>query len=233
MISVLVPTRGRPDSMQRFCESCLSLADDANKVEVIFYIDDDDRASREYYDKVSSNGSIRAVIGPRIYLAEAWNVLCRAAKYDIVMQTGDDALFRTQGWDTRVLAEFEKVPDKILFVFVRDGIQNGKMGTLNFLHKNWVKTVGYYLPPYFYSDFTDTWLTDVAKRIKRSCYLNDVFVEHLHPAAGKAELDQTHQERLKQINQTNGRKVYNALKFKRKEDARRLKLFIKQYGKLA
>ena len=229
MISILVPTRGRPESMRRFCDACFATATDPTQVEILFYIDSDDSDSLSFMAEVQSDPRIRAVVGPRIYLAEAWNVLCREARYDIVMQTGDDAVFRTLGWDVRVLREFEKKDDKILFVYVRDGIQNGKIGTLNFLHKNWVKTVGYYLPPYFYTDFNDLWLTDVAKRIKRSVYLDDVYVEHLHPAVGTASLDKTHQERIQQVNQTNGRKIYNALKFKRKEDAKRLKTFIKNF----
>lgn len=230
MFSLLVPTRGRPDSMKRFCDSAWSTAQDSERVEIVFYVDSDDRASLDYYESVKHDARIKLVVGPRIYLAEAWNVLCRAATYDIVMQTGDDAVFRTQNWDIHVLAEFDKTPDKIVFVYAKDGVQNGKIGTLNFVHKNWVKAVGYYMPPFFYSDYTDTWLTDVAKRIGRAIYLPDVYIEHLHPAAGKAELDKTHQDRLKKVNQTDWGKIYKALGFKRREDAKRLKQFIQSQG---
>jgi hypothetical protein len=227
MISLLVPTRGRPESMQRFCEACFTTAHHPDSIEVLFYIDSDDEVSLAYMQTVAQDSRIRCVVGPRIYLAEAWNVLCRASRYDIVMQTGDDAVFKTEGWDSRVLEEFKKFPDNIVFVYVKDGIQNGKVGTLNFVHKDWVHAVGYYLPPYFYTDFNDLWLTEVAKRIKRAVYLEDVFIQHLHPAVGTAILDKTHQERIQKVNQTNGWKIYKALKFKRKEDATRLKGVIK------
>ncbi len=230
MFSLLVPTRGRPDSMKRFCDSAWSTALHPENVEIVFYIDADDTESLNYYETVKQDSRIKVVVGPRIFLAEAWNVLCRAATYDIIMQTGDDAVFRTQGWDKRVAEEFDKHPDKILLAFAKDGLQDGKIGTLNFAHKNWVKVVGYYMPPFFYSDYTDTWLTDVAKRVGRAVYMSDVFIEHLHPDAGKAEMDKTHQDRMKNVNQTDWGKIYRVLSFKRKEDANRLKAFIKSQG---
>ena len=42
--------------------------------------------------------------------------------------------------------------------------------THGFLHRNWVETVGYFVPPYFSSDFNDTWLNEVADMIGRKIY---------------------------------------------------------------
>lgn len=228
MISILVPTRGRPESMTRLCEAAHSLAKNPEQIEIVFYIDSDDTLSLERM-KLLSSKTIKAIIGPRIALSEAWNVLSRESQGEICMQCGDDAVFRTAHWDLMVLNAFEACPDKILFVYGKDGIQNEKMGTLGFLHRNWIKTVGYFMPQYFYSDGTDLWLTDMGKRLKRAKYIPEMYIEHLHPAAGKAELDQTHIERLAKLKQESTLKVYNALKFKRKDDVKKLKQFIKSF----
>ena len=117
-------------------------------------------------------------------------------------------------------------------MYGRDGIQDQKLGTHGFLHRNWVETVGYFVPPYFASDYNDLWLTDIAKRIKRARFLPEVFTEHMHPSVGKSELDVNHQERLRRHHRENVDLVYKSLKAKRKDDAKKLKAFIKAYPKL-
>ncbi len=229
MISILVPTRARPDSISRLWQSIVHTAQNLAGIELSLYIDFDDVVSIERV-KTLTSPQIKTIVGPRISLSEAWNVLSREATYDIHMQCGDDAVFRTKGWDSLVTQAFDQCPDKILFVYGKDGIQNERMGTLGFLHKNWIQTVGYFLPPFFYSDCTDLWLTDIAKHIKRVHYLPEMYIEHLHPAVGKSELDITHQERLAKLKAEGPLRIYSALKFKRREDAKKLYAFITAYS---
>ena len=54
-------------------------------------------------------------------------------------QMGDDIVLRTLGWDQLVEAVFERWPDRIVFVHGRDG----------FLHRRWVDTLSYFVPPAF------------------------------------------------------------------------------------
>lgn len=228
MISLLIPTRNRPSSMQRIAESALNLAKNPDQIEIVFYIDYDDSASVEMAKKMAAP-NIKYFIGPRVYLSVAWNILAsQHATHPILSPLGDDAIFRTQDWDTSIIAQFDAIPDKIALVYARDGIQNEKVATQAFIHQNWVKTVGYCLPPYFFSDFTDLWLTEIAKKIKRKIYLPDVYIEHIHPASGKTEADQTHLERLARLDKQ-GWKLYKKLAFLRKEQAKKLQEFIKNH----
>ncbi len=231
MISLLVPTRARPIFMKRLWESAVETAADPARLEVVFYLDSDDTEGIDCYNALKS-GRVKAVIGPRILLSEAWNVCYRASAKEICMHCGDDLIFRSQDWDRYIRDAFQAVPDKILFVYGRDGIQDQKLGTHGFLHRNWVEMVGYFVPPYFASDYNDLWLTDIAKRIKRARFLPEVFTEHMHPLVGKAELDVNHQERLRRHHRENVDLVYKSLKAKRKDDAKKLKAFINAYSKL-
>lgn len=220
MISVLVPTRNRPSSVERLLDSAFETAD--TEVEFIFYVDEDDTSSHDVIDR---NGATK-IIGPRVVLSEMWNRCWEQASNPIAMHCGDDIVFRSDGWDTRILQEFEKVPDKILFVHGEDGFQGSTIGTHGFLHRNWVDVVGYFVPPYFSSDYNDLWLTEVADALGRRVYLPDVFTEHMHPVAGKGTWDQTHQERLKRHRQDNVEQIYRDRAPERADDINKLQAYI-------
>lgn len=200
-ISILCPTRGRPRSVDQLIRSVANTA--ALPTELIFYVDEDDRGSYLSRDNINylsfsphPNVEVRFLVGPRIVLSECWNRCADVAVADVLMQCGDDIRFRADAWDADVLDEFERCPDKILLVHGRDGIQDERVATHGFLHRRWVDATGYLVPPYFASDYNDLWLTEVADALGRRVYLPDVYTEHLHPAAGKAPLDRTHEERL-------------------------------------
>lgn len=202
MISVLVPTRNRPESVRRLLDSSFETAD--TEVEFIFYVDEDDESS---LDIIYKHGA-HAIIGPRIVLSEMWNRCAEKAYYPVMMHCGDDIVFRTEGWDARVLQVFNEYDDKIVFVHGRDGYQDANIGTHGFLHRNWIEAVGYFVPPYFSSDYNDLWLTEVADALGRRRYLNDVYTEHMHPVIGKGTWDQTHQERLRRHQQDDVAAIY-------------------------
>lgn len=184
-------------------------------LELVTRLDDDDLA--DYPDL----GDVR-IVGPRGLLSAYWNECYAASSGEIVMHAGDDIRFRTVAWDTLVQAAFESVADRILFVHGDDGFQHERLGTHGFLHRRWVETLGYFVPPYFSSDYNDTWLTEVADSIGRRVYLPDVVTEHLHPNAGKGEWDQTHRERLERHGRDNVDSLYASLANARAEDAAKL-----------
>lgn len=188
MISLLCPTRKRPKNIERLWQSVLDTADSPEDIELILAIDDDDTS----YDEQNIGNKKKY---PRMVLSKYWNECYKRSKGDILFHCGDDIVFQTKGWDTTVKNTFEEYPDKIVFVYGNDGGPMTDFGTHGFIHRNWVEAVGYFVPPYFSSDYNDTWLNDVAKLIKRHRKI-DIYTEHMHPAFHKAEWDETHQERM-------------------------------------
>ena len=193
MISVLCPTRNRPNSVRWLVASALATA--AKMPEFVFYVDDD--APGSVPQDVRDLPGVVLVTGPRIVLSDMWNRCLEAASGDILMQCGDDIAFRTTWWDSIVTDAFAQVPDRIGLAYGDDGtrIHDSTFGTHGFITREWTDTVGYFTPPYFSCDYGDTWLNDVAERIGRKMFL-PILTEHLHPAAGKAEVDQNHRERM-------------------------------------
>jgi len=228
-ISLLCPTRKRPNFMKELWESAHTLAEQKDNLEIVFYIDSDDTESIEMYKTMGSN--CKAVIDDRGEgnLSAMWNRCHEIASGEIFMHCGDDIRFRTPKWDTKVRYVFELFEDKIVLVYGDDGVRQDDLATHGFVHKNWVDTIGYFLPPYFSSDMNDYWLTTVARNIERLIKI-DIYTEHLHPAVGKHELDITHQERIERGNRDNVRELYNNKQHERDSDCRKLIKFIKEFS---
>lgn len=203
-----------------------SAMDTANgAVELCMYLDEDDLKLPEYRvprsAETGGHWNLNITIGPRILLSEAWNVAAEKATGDIWMHAGDDIIFRTPGWDKAVADAFP--PDGIAFVYGRDGYQDENLGTHGFVTRRWVDAVGYFMPPYFSSDYNDLWLHEVAGMIDRRVYLPDVLIEHMHPIAGKGEWDRTHRDRLARHNMDRPDLLYERLAPQRAADAEKLR----------
>lgn len=223
-ISILLPTRKRPNEFLRMMTSASETADDPEGLEFIAYIDNDDTS----YDIFQNITFIR---GKRIVLSQMWNECQKKADADIYMHAGDDLVFRTRGWDSMVLNAFQQYKDRIVFVNGTDGAPEGTLptptfGTHGFLHRNWVNVVGYFVPPYFSSDYNDTWLNEVADSLDRHIYLPEVLTEHMHWTFGKAEIDENTRDRIARHHKDNVQVLYATLADKRREDVEKLKKFI-------
>lgn len=220
MISVLIPTRDRVEWFKRAVESINATASHA--AEIVAYIDDDDPQLDEYRQYFKGLG-ISYVEGPRIILTQCWNECFKICSGDIVMQGNDDIIFRTPGWDETVVEAFATCPDKILMVHGNDGSHRGEVfGAHPFVHRKWVETLGYFIPPYFSSDYGDSWNNELANALGRRRYL-PMLIEHMHPGFDKAPLDRTYRERLERHKADNVCKIWNETLPKRLADIEKLR----------
>ena len=205
MISVLLPTRNRPDNLKRMVNSCRETARVAP--EFVVYIDDDDQLSIPAAQELN----LKIVIGPRITMTDYWNKCYEQAspESDIFMQAGDDIVFKSKDWDVLVEEEFNKFPDKIVLVHGDDLDPQfrQRFGTHSFLHRRWIEALGYFIPPYFSSDNGDRWLMEIADFLDRRKYIQ-IITEHIHPRTGKVGLDSTYRERLARHQRDNPDQLY-------------------------
>ena len=157
MISIILPTRGRPEFFKRMCLSVLDNASEPNDIEFVSYRDNDDPSIYEYF------GNHKEVSGNRINHSQTFNECYKIAVGPIYMFATDDMVFYTKEWDKHVKEAFDQSVDKIIFVYANNKYTRSSFGTVGFLHKNWIDTVGYFTPPYFAAWYTDHWINDVAK----------------------------------------------------------------------
>lgn len=168
MISVVCPSRGRPELAKRMVDSLLKQP--GVPVEILIYLNDDDPSLEEYKNLLDPAWY---EIGPDRSPVYSWNELAKKAKYDIVFLMGDDAVVETVNWGQRIVSEFNKYPDKIVLVSPKAGSLGMNKCPHFFLHKNWINTVGYFVPVFFHHHYIDFWVRDLAQSLGRYVHLSD------------------------------------------------------------
>jgi len=197
LISLLLPTRGRPKLARRFLQSVAEKSVYPQDVEIILYVDEDDSESHgiDYPDL-----NIQRIIGPRQTMG-SYNSDCLAnSSGEIIVLVNDDMVIRTQGWDERLRQLDASVPDKIYLAYGNDMFKKGTLCTFPILSR---KTCRVLREPYhraYRGAFIDYHLMDIFKRLEhagfaRIFFLEDLVFEHLHYRTGKAPIDATYSAR--------------------------------------
>lgn len=218
MISLVCPTRGRPDRFAEMVESAHTTAASPNRVQVVAYLDDDDPELGAYRN-TDHPLTVALLVGDRCVLSDAWNRAAQIANGSVLMLAADDLRFRSNGWDHAVEDCAESFPDGIALMYGRDGHADERMATHPFVTSRWVDTVGRFTAPYFVADYVDLWLHDVAKRVGRAVYLPQLLIEHMHPSFGKGEWDRTHEERIARAKVAGLPAVWNDTEDERRDEA--------------
>jgi hypothetical protein len=162
MISILCPSRGRPELAKRMIETVQSTA--SLPVEILLYLNDDDPELERYKALISSE---HYQIGPDRSPGYSWNRLAEICQGEILFLMGDDATFETKGWDKLVEHEFSKIPDRIVCVYPVVPNFKKEKNPHFCVHRNWVNALGYFVPPHFWHWYVDTWTRELARRIGR------------------------------------------------------------------
>ena len=236
MISLLIPTRNRPDNLKRLVNSLINTTEDINNIELCFYVDSDDVVSVDVITDIAEKIKCQCLQGdaaPNVRVSHAitQNSLQKIATGPIFMFSADDIVFHTRGWDKMVINQFDKFEDKIALVYGPDGFQTGDVPvcTHGFLHRHWVDVIGYFFPYQFSVAYHDQWVTEIADALGRRCYIKDLNIEHVHPAAGKAAWDSTY---LTKQESTGGeRNIYNNTRAERLHSIDLLKKYIAIFEK--
>lgn len=199
-ISLLCPTRGRPDKALRLILSVLKTAHHPERVEVLFYVDTDDPTKLDYVSQLEAHKAELSrlkqcglIVSEPIGVSKAWNALATASKGDLLVMAADDQIYNDAGWDTRLDQETTKFPDEIFCMWFNEGHWGEKLCTFPIVSRKWCLTLGYFITGIFECLYDDLWIMDIAKRVGRLHYIPDVLTEHLHWGYGKAEIDSTYE----------------------------------------
>jgi hypothetical protein len=148
-----------------------------NRVELLFYVDEDDETFPELR---ASRIIVKKFVGPRVWISNAQNFLAMNATGEILMTAGDDMVFKTFEWDHIVSQKFMNIEDKIGLVFGNDlGTHAGTIATHGFFHKTWFQALGTWVQP-GRGSLWDLWSTENARILGRLFYIESLVIEHLH-----------------------------------------------------
>ena len=200
IISLLCPTRGRPDRVCVMLESIIKTTEKLENVEILFYIDSDDDKKDDYIASINNllnqyNNPFKRVlphIGEPMSVSKSWNIIAKKCEGDILVMANDDEVWITKGWDRRLNEEADKFPDDIYCIYFDDGITHGKICAFPMVSRKWYETLGYFTPGIFKFLANDTWIEYIAMHIDRLHYVPDVLIEHRHYLHNKSEMDETY-----------------------------------------
>ncbi len=192
---VIIPTRGRPDSIPAIIEAWDATEATAH---VLFAVDTDDpelAAYKKHAAALKGDQRIRFTFGKRRRLVGTLNqqALKAAKSYRFLSFMGDDHRPRPaeRPWDERFRECLSGGPG---IVYGNDLLQGEAMPTAVAMTSDIVEALGYMCPPSMVHLCVDLCWLDWGKGMERITYLPDVIIEHLHPANGKAQSDAGYEE---------------------------------------
>jgi glycosyl transferase family 2 len=200
-ISLLLPTRARPDLVNRLFDSVVRTTTFGEHLEIVVFLDADDETSADILWPGLKCETLRGPSGQT--MGNMLRACYRASSGRYLMLLNDDVVFRTSGWDERVIAAFRKFSDDVALVYGSDLDQEQSRPTLPFVSRMVSELIGGLCPRGYHNLHIESHLFDIFNQLSRLgqhrlVYLGDVVFEHMHHAVGKGTFDSTSVKRHKQ-----------------------------------
>ena len=186
---VVVPSRGRPENAERLAQA---FKDTNTEADLYVIIDNDDPKWDEYaksqnYKKLPADnktgGCAKSLNTGAVNLLD----ITKYPLYDYFVFMGDDHLPRTPGWDK---AFIQALGHNTGIVYGDDLLQGANLPTAYGMSRDLVNELRGMTFPGCIHLFFDNFVKQLGLDLEYLKYLPDVIIEHLHPIAGKAEMDE-------------------------------------------
>ena len=177
---VILPSRSRPKNVER----CINALKDNSLISDFCVAIDDDQS--DLYPRL--DGVIYEV-NPRLRVNGTLNLVAikYAKKYKTICFVGDDHLVKSKNWDQSLA---EPINTKGYGIsYGNDLLQGQNLPTAAMMSTNIIEILGFMSPPQLIHLFIDNFWMVLGLNIGSFYYFDDVIIEHLHPYAGKAEID--------------------------------------------
>jgi hypothetical protein len=189
-IAVLCPSRGRPELAKRMEDSFYANSSDAT---VFFYLNDDDERLGDYkvrHRYVRHNSPTHAT--PIAFATNhLYQIVRDSHEWDAFLFCGDDALLKTEGWDTSVDIRSCIYKDGIWAAGFYDGREFDSYPH-PMVSRRWAEVLGYVVPPWQLHWGIDTVTQKMAESIKRFIKFDSIWLDHETCKTGKTVVDDTH-----------------------------------------
>lgn len=213
---VIIPTRSRPEAMQRVVDAWTLTDAFEQGAEPLFVYDADDPRAEDYiraFDTIRWSELYRA----RFRRIPQWRPMvpklndaaldyAQAGEHFAIGFAGDDHMPRTYGWVREYLDSLRAMGTGI--VYGDDGYQHDRLPTQWAMTADIVRALGRMVPAPVDHLYCDNAVLDLGRAADCIRYLPRVLIEHMHPVAGKAASDEQY-ERVNGREQFRGdRKAY-------------------------
>lgn len=149
--------------------------------ELVVCVDDDDPTLPQYRDVCDP------FVGPHRRLCGWLNLMSSAGAwgYHGFMCIGDDVRPRTPHWDVELCSSHMPLG----ITYGNDLHQRAALPTHPIIDADIVRTLGWMCPPGIEHLYPDNAWKAIGERLNTLVYRDDVILEHMHPHAGKADID--------------------------------------------
>ncbi len=173
-LSLIVPTRGRPEQLARLLAGLAGLAADRASYEVVLVVDDD--------DVVPDADGVRLCVGPPGRTMGGLNLAgVEAAAGDFVMLLNDDVIPRTRHWDRHLIEAARTFDDGVVLVHVNDTLMRDNLCVFPLIPKSLAGLIHAGYRRYRIDDhIEDVFNILAAAGERRTIYLPEVIFEHLN-----------------------------------------------------
>jgi hypothetical protein len=219
LVSILIPTRNRFDSLLEAIGSITKNTKCMGKIEIIVRFDNDDGYSLSRIDELPTDKiDINVMIGERYKYIELYkyvNEMCKETKGEFILWFNDDCVIETKNWDDIV----SKYVGQII-CFYPDNKGTGSGNIFPMISREIYEVLGHFS----LSQQVDTWQHSVCSKagIQRK-FKNLVFI---HNREQDYVSDDNRKEILKKTH-----KVWRNTKKNRLEDAKKIREYIKKRKK--
>ena len=206
-LMMIIPSMGRPDAALAAARSALDNAVLPTTAVQVAVDGPHDNEQRDAYLAITRSGDISLSIGgPHRGMVATLNYQaamllgselavdhqCHWCGCDHITHVGfmgDDHRVRTRGWD-QTLTE---AAGPLGIAYGDDLIQGEELPTAVVMGADIVRTLGQMVPPTLQHLFVDDYWKALGIGMGRLRYVPEVVIEHLHPSAGKAEMDASYE----------------------------------------
>lgn len=188
MILVFCPSRGRPKALAAAADS-MQASQKLAETRLVGVVDADDPLFDEYIETEVDIVVPKVTGNMVIALNAAVDALIdETEEADILGFIGDDHRFRTNAWDEKIQKALTSRPG---FAYGYDGFwHQGQIPTQIFISRPIISALGYFALPDCHHLYVDNAWAELGRATDSLQWLHNVYIEHLHPAIGKAEWDE-------------------------------------------
>ena len=197
MISILIPTVGRPDRLAGLAANIHDTT--VAEHEIVFIVEEDDQASIAAILDAGEHDRFHINLEARSYAGACNSAYLRHRLGELIFTGADDLHFH-HGWDVEAMAHLD---DQVLVVGTNDRLNpyvaKGWHATHYLIDRRYLDTEGgcvdagpgSFLHEGYSHNFTDTEFIGTAKARARFRPCLEAVVEHLHHSAGRMAPDAT------------------------------------------
>ena len=189
MISLLCPTKGRPEKFKRMCQSAHATA--GTDIEILATGSEEDEQDYGMRNCLICCSFITSSDFPTVM---KWNYLASLAdkESNLLMLAADDIVFESDGWGEALENHYKSLDrSKRIHVYhLRDSRDDS--GTPHpIVTREYMDSIGFFLCPIFLHWFVDTWTVEIAKACGCFTHMKDFLLTH-DKSSDRGEPDETH-----------------------------------------